>query len=274
MAEIGVLHELVTPLGTLSFNQWALSDYMRLTAVDGMDLAVLAREVHELAGRDGAGPLPAAFRQALYPAFAGDIVAATRTTKRQKADDLRAYLASITNTDGTLRWTPSGTTQRQRTVRLHDGPTIGQGQRKDPFQFTLVAADPLAYSVTLQTSANIAANSAAVNVTNGGNAPSWPTLRIYGAVTSPILRNTTTGKRLEFDYGAGLVIADGTYIEIDTRLERVVLVSTGVSQIGPLDPLTSEFWQLATGVNAIDLLGTAPGVNAKAVVLHRDAWWG
>lgn len=274
MAETGVVHELVTPAGTSTFNQQGVAEYLRFTAVDGMDLAVLGRELQELGARDGVAPPPNAFREALYPAFAGDIVANTLTARRQKHDELRSRIASITNADGTLRWTPSGASMRQRTVRAYEGPFIQQGDRIDTFQFTLLAPDPLAYSTVEQTSANISANGAAVNVTNGGDAPTWPILRIYGASTNPILRNNTTGKRVEFDYNGGLVVPDGTYIEIDTRRSQVILVSTGASQIGPLDPLVSEFFQLATGVNAIEFDVTSPGVNSKAVVIHRDAYWG
>lgn len=274
MAETGIRTEIVTPAGTLVFNGERIgTEFNYLTEVDGMDASVIKRENWELSGRDGA-VIADGFRSALYPAFAGTIVANDLASRRVQADRIVAYLHSLANADGTLKWLPSGATMRQRTVRLYDGPTVKQGHRIDQFQFTLVAGDPLAYSVTLQTSTDIAVNGAAVNVTNGGNAPTWPTLRIYGAVTNPIVKNNTTGKRIELDYGAGLVIPDGTYVEIDTRRERVVLVSTGASQIGAFDPLTSEFFQLATGVNAIELDGASPGVNAKGVVIHRDAWWG
>lgn len=274
MAETGVLHEIVTPAGTLTFNQRGVAEYLRFTAVDGMDLAVLGRELQPLGARDGVAPPPNAFRDALYPAFAGDIVADTLTARRQKHEELRSRLAAITNADGTLKWTPSGASVRQRTVRVYEGPFIRQGDKLDTFQFTLVAADPLAYSTVEQTSADIAVNGAAVNVTNGGDAPTWPKLRIYGAVTNPVLKNNTTGKRVEFDYNGGLVVPDGTYLEIDTRMSQAVLASTGASQIGALDPLVSEFWQLAVGVNAVELDGSSPGVNAKAVVIWRDGYWG
>lgn len=274
MAELGIPYELVTPAGTALFNQRGVAEYLRFTSVEGMDLAVLPRELQGLGGRDGVAPLPNVFREALFPAFAGDVVATSLTARRQKHDELRSRIASITNADGTLKWTPSGASMRQRTVRTYEGPFIRQGEKLDPFQFTLIAADPLAYSTVEQTSADITANGPAVNVTNGGDAPTWPKIRIYGASTNPIVKNNTTGKRIELDYGGGLVIADGTYVEIDTRRSQVVLVSTGASQIGAFDPLVSEFFQLQVGVNAIEFDVTSPGVNSKVVVLHRDAYWG
>lgn len=271
MAEFGIPYQLVTPVGTLGFNAYA-GDYLRLTGVDGMDAAELRGGGTVLMQRDGGIPGDR-FRNPLFPVFQGEIVAASLTGRRVLEDTLRSYLAALARADGTLSWTPSGTTARQRVVRLDAGPQIAGGLLKS-FQFVLEAHDPLAYSTVEQTSADIAANGAALNVTNGGNAPTWPKLRIYGAVTNPVLRNNTSGKRVELDYGAGLVIPDGTYVEIDTRRSQVVLVSTGASQIGAFDPLVSEFFQLAAGVNAIALDGAAPGVNAKATVIWRDAWWG
>lgn len=273
MAEGGVLTTLVTSAGTLTFNTSG-SERNYFTEVAGMDSAVIRREVGDLSQRDG-GLVPPGYRSAIYPAFAGVILASDFTNRRVQADNMRAYLASLARADGTLTWTPSGTTARQRTVRLHDGPEIVQGDAIDRFQFTLVAADPLAYSITQQTSSDITVNGAAVNMTNAGNAATWPTLRLHGLVTNPIIKNNTTGKTLELDYGAGVVVADGTYIEIDTFAETVTLVGgAGGSKIGAFDPVTSEFWQLATGVNAIEVDGTSPGANAKGVVLWRDGWWG
>lgn len=274
MAEAGIRTEIVTPAGTLVFNDRSGPEYNYFSDVEGMDAAAIKREDWELGGRDGA-VVPDGFRAALYPSFSGYIVANSLASRRVQADRITAYLHSLARADGTLKWLPSGAAaMRQRTVRLHDGPTVKQGHRIDGFQFSLVAGDPLAYSVTLQTSADIAANGAAVNITNAGNAPTWPTIRIYGASTNPIVKNNTTGKRVEFDYNGGLVIPDGTYLEVDTRKAQAILVSTGASQIGSLDPLTSEFFQLAVGVNAIEFDVTSPGANSKVVVLHRDGYWG
>lgn len=185
-----------------------------------------------------------------------------------------------TDADATLLWTADdGFVQmpewRQRTVRLFDGPEIEEGGMLDPFAFALVAGDPLAYSEHLQTSADIACNGAAVSVTNGGLAPTWPLLRIYGAVTSPILKNNTTGERVELDINGGLVIANGDYIEIDTHpLVQTVVHSDGSHKVAYLDRAVSSFWNLAVGANLIEFDGSSPSGAVKAVVIWRDAWYG
>jgi len=175
--------------------------------------------------------------------------------------------------DGTLTYTPTGLSARQRIVRLAAGPTHSGSYLKS-FQFVLEAPDPLSYATTQQTSANITVNGAAVNITNGGDVATWPTFRLYGAVTNPIIKNNTTGTTLELDFVTGVVVADGTYLEVNTLAETVTLNTTGVSKIGALDPGTSEFWRLVPGVNAIEVDGTSPGANARGVVLWRDAYTG
>ena len=269
MAEVSLSYVLATPAGTLTFNATSGDRYW-LSNVSGMDSTDLRGGGSVLSQRDG-GIAGTRFQQPLFITFEGQFVADTVTSRTLLEKNMRTYLRSLHRTDGTLTYTPTGLPARQRTVRLAAGPDHSGGYLKS-FQFVLEAPDPLAYSTTLTTSANITVNGAAVNVTNGGDVATWPTLQLHGAVTNPIIKNNTTGKTLELDY-SGLVVADGTYVEANTRNETVLL-TTGVSKIGALDPLTSEFWQLAVGVNAIEVDGTSPGANAKGVVVFRDAYSG
>lgn len=270
--ELGIPYEIVTPKGTLTFNEFTLNDYFRLESVRGMDAASVRALVQPLAQADGAR-VGDAYRGALTPVFAGVIPYSTETLRRQNKDKLSSWLQSILRADGTLKWTPTGTTQRQRTCRLFDGPDLpgDAGQILYAFQFTLICQDPLAYSITEQTSGNISVNGAAVNVTNGGDVATWPKLRIYGAVTDPILKNNTTTKQVKL---VG-TIADGDYIEVDTNpLRRSVLLDDGTVKVAMYDAATSEMFPLEPGVNAIECDGTSPGGNAKLVVYHRDAFTG
>lgn len=272
MAEIGIPYVITTPRGDLTFNDYTSADHYRIEAVRGMGAAGLRTYVQPLSQADGAR-VGDTWRGALTPVFTGSIVFSTITQRRTLSDKLESWLASILRADGTLKWTPTGASQRQRTCRLLDGPDMPgeSGQVLKSFQFTLVCADPLAYSVTENTSSDIATNGVAVNITNGGDVPTWPRIRIHGAVTDPIIKNNTTGKQIKL---VG-TIANGTYIEIVTNpTVRSVALNDGTSKVGMYDTANSEMWPLEVGVNAVELDGTTPSGGHKAVVYHRDAFAG
>ncbi|MER8002093.1 hypothetical protein [Streptomyces sp. NPDC095613] len=50
-------------------------------------------------------------------------------------------------------------------------------------------------------------------ITNDGDAPAWPSIRIRGPVTNPRLWNTVTGQALEL----GLTLRAGEWVEMETR---------------------------------------------------------
>lgn len=272
MAELGISYVIETPQGNLTFNDYASADHYRLEAIRGMSPVGVRAAVYELAQADGAR-VGDGFRSGLTPVFSGSIKHSTESNRRAKIDELRAKLHSILRADGTLKWTPTGMTQRQRTCRLFDGPDIPAeaGRILKQFQFTLFCEDPLAYSVTEDNSGTITCNGAAVNVTNDGDVPSWPKLRVYGAVTDPICKNNTTGKQVALTG----TIADGDYVEIDCNpLRRTVLLDDGTVKTSMYVPATSEMWPLEPGVNAIEFDGTSPSGAVKLVVYHRDSWSG
>ena len=182
MAEISLGYVLTTPAGTLTFNA-ASGDRYHLTGVAGMDAADLRGGGGILSQRDG-GIAGSRFQQPLFITIEGVFVAGTEAGRTTLEKNMRAYLRSLHRADGTLTYTPTGLTARQRTVRLAAGPAHTGGYLKS-FQFVLEAADPIAYSTTLNTSANITVNGAAVNVTNNGDTATWPILRLHGLGHEP-----------------------------------------------------------------------------------------
>lgn len=273
--EAGCPHSILTPSGTLTFNAPS-GNRLLLQSVGGADGATVRRDVSSLSGRDG-GLVPDGYGDVLYPAFTGILVAETgvgpqfldqRETMRGQ---IRAYLYSIQRADGTWFWTPTGQTQRQRTVRLSTPPEIVQADRIDNFTFSLAAADPLAYSSTQTTSSDISCNGAAVAVVNSGDAASYPVLRINGAVTNPTVTNNTTGLSVVFN---GLVIANGTFVDVDCRLGRCTLSTDSSSKASGLNRATTNFWSLSPGTNNVQFTGTSPSGGVKVNVIYRSAWAG
>lgn len=287
----GIASSLVTPARTLTFNSFT-GDYLRLR---DFHLGRPVRLSVENAPQTDGAILGTSRRGGLYPILRGQIVAATPAGRRVLEDDIEEALESIRDADGTLKFTPYGQAERQATVRLFEDAPIAssQGVRGREFQIMLVSSDPLIYSSTLQTattSALIASPGGAfdldswsfpfsfgdyssgglVTVTNGGRAETFPTIKIYGQIAGPAIRNVTTGKRLSL---AGLTLAAGDYVEIDMRRRTIRLNgSAELSQLSKIDRANSAFWGLPKGANQLQLTGSNFNGTARAEIFWRDAW--
>lgn len=94
-----------------------------------------------------------------------------------------------------------------------------------------------------------------------GSFQTFPIIRIVGPITSPIITNQSTGKKLDF---TGTTIGSGLYYEIDTRYgKHSVKDETGAKQISKLtsDSHLTTFYIAAAsevpgGVNTINLQGS------------------
>ena len=267
--QYGVVHTLVTPAGTLTFNQTS-GDRLVLSGISGADGAAIRPVVEPLAQRDGA-IVGNAYLGALYPVLEGQIVSSSATGRNTLEDQLRGHLSSILRADGTWQWTPAGGSARQRTVRLFQPPMLGNepGVTLRSFQFGLICADPLAYSQT-QTTSGLAGQGTAFTVTNGGTVETWPVLRVTGPATNPKVVNVTTGKTIELD-ASSYTVASGTYVDIDTRAETIV-DSAGASQLSKMDMTVSTFWPLKSGANSVRLDATGTGAGTRLDASYRDAW--
>lgn len=286
--EFGIPVELVTPAGTLTFNDFASAYHYRLS-----EFALgkpMRKPVDPRPQASGALVFPGR-RGGAYPVLEGLLRHDTLARRATMIDDVKALPAALEDADGTLRWTPTGKAQRQMTVQLLEDVIVRGGLFKE-FHLALVASDPTTYAAVEQTADTIALTTASggalvfpvvfpfsfgaysgggtVTVTNAGNAKSWPRLRVYGRMDAPIVRNTTTGKTLAFP---GLSVGAGDYVEIDC-FKRTVLLNgaANLSMMRYLDRATSEFFQLAAGANTLQLQGSNFDGVAKVRVYWRDAW--
>lgn len=141
MAEIAISYTLVTPGGTIVFND-GVGDEYRLTNIGGLDGRPIRATVEDAPQTDGA---------LIYPFFAGarhitpegylKIVsvsdeAAVLAARNAMEDALIAACASILRADGTFSFTRTGGALRSYTVRC-DMPPIFTGERGPIKSFAL-----------------------------------------------------------------------------------------------------------------------------------------
>ena len=103
-----------------------------------------------------------------------------------------------------------------------------------------------------------------VTITNGGNAPSYPTFRIQGPVTNPSIRNSSLNLELRFT----LDLAAGAYLEIDTK-RKTVTDQTGRNRYSTL---TGDWFTLAPGSTNMQLLADSTDPDATLTVVWRPTY--
>jgi hypothetical protein len=111
---------------------------------------------------------------------------------------------------------------------------------------------------------------AGTQVDNDGDAFVWPTLRIYGTSTAPVLENLNTGGKLSFP---ALTVSAADYLEIRTAPgERAVLLNGVASLYSSLDRSSSTWWGLVPGGNLIRFSDSSHDGTARLDVLYSDGY--
>lgn len=101
-------------------------------------------------------------------------------------------------------------------------------------------------------------------VTNLGNIPTRPVLRVIGPSTTPRIENITAGKFLAAD----VAVAAGEYLEFDLDAHTVMLNGTA-SRYGSLVS-GSSWWEITPGDNSIKF--TAADSVGTLQLTYRSAW--
>lgn len=111
--------------------------------------------------------------------------------------------------------------------------------------------------------------------TNAGDDLAWPTWVIIGPADNPVLTNLTTGAVMDVSAGAGLTLAAGEFLTIDTLGGTITKVTSegSIENAWPLLTPASELWPLVGGNNAIDIVIRSAATSATAVRLAYRLRW-
>ena len=129
---------------------------------------------------------------------------------------------------------------------------------------------PLLVPITLGSPVNINQTQAVINA---GNYKAYPTVILYGPISSPVVTNLTTGEKLDF---TGTNIGGGQVWTIDCRYGyKTVKDQTGGNQIAGLT-LNSDLatFHLNAGANSINVTGGAISGTTQAAVQFYSRYIG
>ena len=107
-------------------------------------------------------------------------------------------------------------------------------------------------------------------VTNRGDVPTYPSLRVHGPVASPRIWNTVTGRVLELD----LSLRDGEWVEMETRPGTCWALRNGtVNVANDLSNTTRlDLFTLPPGRSELAWTATDPSGTARLEVAWRSAY--
>jgi hypothetical protein len=170
-----------------------------------------------------------------------------------------------------LKFVTQGATSLQTQVHLNSeiqGDLLPGEVTMGEFRIELIAEDPVLYSQT-QTTTSINLSAGSGTVTNNGNSAVYPTVRVYGNVTNPVITNTTLGKTVSL---TGITIAAGNYIDFN-MLNETIKDQSGNRRYSYIN--SDDFWWLKEGANTITVSGTIGGSGERKVsVIYRDGYIG
>lgn len=104
------------------------------------------------------------------------------------------------------------------------------------------------------------------SITNNGNAPFWPTARIYGPVTNPQILNNTLNLSLQLT----ITLASGQYVDIDFK-RKTIVDNFGTNQYSSK---SGDWWYLPKGVSVIAFSAASYSSSALCTIFAQDSWLG
>lgn len=135
------------------------------------------------------------------------------------------------------------------------------------FTAAWVAPDPVARALTPQ---NATINpGASGTVTNNGTYRAWPVLDIYGPCSNPVVTwITPAAGSVVF---AGLTIASGHYVRVDTAAQTALSDATGASQYSLIDFHATRWAGLEPGATTLSFAAASSSSPARVVVTWADS---
>jgi hypothetical protein len=107
-------------------------------------------------------------------------------------------------------------------------------------------------------------------VTNAGELATWPRFRIQGPITNPSIQNTLSAQTIRFI----CALVAGQYIDVyaDPLAPAAVIDQSRTDRYSYYDRVSSRWWQLQPGANALLIGGTGITAATAITAYSRDAW--
>lgn len=236
------------------------SEYYTLKQADGFGSGGVEVVKWNRPGFHGIKTPRAFWRERIMRLIIG-VRASTSATYEQKRRDLQEAFDFPRNGLTWFKFTTQGGLDLQTRVQLNapiQAPLVAGEVTIGEFRIELIAEDPIFYSQTEQEE-DITFVAGSGTITNDGNAPVFPTIRVHGNVQNPSIQNSGLAKTVSL---SGVTIAAGSYYDID-MLEETVEDENGVNRYSYID--SDDFFWLAKGANSIVLAGTAGGSGDRKV---------
>ncbi len=190
---------------------------------------------------------------------------------------MHALLGNDVTLDGDnarLTWTPTAYGQDRilGNVRLLEEATCQIDEAIAEVAFALHSPYPYAIDATENTE-TITEGAGSVVLTNGGNVPTYPNMKLNGLIVGQArVNNETSGKSFVYDTGlpGAQIIGLGDYGFVGTFLENIYLNGAGANLKAGVDVEQSDFWALEPGDNTITVEGDS-GITVD--VIWNDAWY-
>lgn len=170
-------------------------------------------------------------------------------------------------------------------------PSIDGFQRMLAYQIQLRFADPTWYDNASQVDATSApvtspglaiplvfpivfggVSGGIVNITNAGNAKTWPRLTVAGPINGPVIQNVTHTKALYFD---GLSLAETETLIVETNPAARSATVSGTNVLGALRWADSTWFPLEPGIQTIQFYGQGGGYTpaTSLTVAWQDGYY-
>jgi len=260
-----MIYEITAPIAL-----GGTSEYYVIKSADGFGSAGVENVKWNRPGFDGIKVPKAFWRERIIRLVIG-VKAPDSATYEEKRRDLQAAFDFPRNGLTWLKFKTVGGLELQTQVQLNAGiqaPLQAGHLTIGDFRIELVAEDPVFYSQDL-TETDITFVAGEGTITNNGNAPVYPEVRIHGNVEDPSITNSNMDKTVSL---SEVTIGAGHYYDLD-MLNETVKDETGTNRYSYVD--SDDFFWLATGSNTITLAGTPGGSGHRKVTFSfRDGYIG